>query len=239
MDKLTIKAPSGKLVVIEGLDHSVDTFKTVKERLYQMGGFTPEEQSLNYEDLKMGMSGCFANIFDYNAPINFYKESHNLMDGQCVLLYLPHALCNTNTRTGTGNASSNPSTSNPSFVRNGDADDNHQVPRDLSWLPAPSLYWPENFTYSDCISPQEKAVYLCTCCNLIFFPGCDTTGHCFWWGNKTYDGLANGLCSCLSPSICCCCPCIITSCSRCCLNCQDMGRCIRPRHGWTGFCLGC
>jgi len=79
MDKLTIKAPSGKLIVVDGLDHSMDSFKTVKDRLHRMGGFTPEEQSLNYEDLKIGLSGCYSCIFDDDAPINFYKESHGLM----------------------------------------------------------------------------------------------------------------------------------------------------------------
>jgi len=83
--------------------------------------------------------------------------------------------------------------------------------------------WHNDHKLRDCISYADKFIYVCTCCNFRYQPGCDTEGHCYCCGND-HNVLSNGVCSCLSPSICCCCPCILLALAGCCDNAQKCCR---------------
>jgi hypothetical protein len=90
-------------------------------------------------------------------------------------------------------------------------------------IPLPMRRWPNNQKLQDCSSYGDKFIYVFTCCNFRYLPGCDTVGYCYCCGND-HSPLSNGWCSCLSPSICCCCPCILTLLAECCDNTQQCCR---------------
>lgn len=80
---------------------------------------------------------------------------------------------------------------------------NHSMP-----LPQFIDRWTDHQKLQDCSSYGDKFIYVFTCCNFRYQPGCDTEGYCYCCG-KDYSSLSNGWCSLLSPLICCCCPCIL------------------------------
>ena len=93
----------------------------------------------------------------------------------------------------------------------------------------PIRRWPNNQKLQDCASYGDKFIYVFTCCNFRFKPGCDERGHCFCCGND-YSSLGDRWCTLLSPSICCCCPCILAIWANGC--CYKTQQCCRgyPAH---------
>ena len=96
-------------------------------------------------------------------------------------------------------------------------------------IPLPIRTWPNNQKLQDCSSYGDKFIYVFTCCNFRFKPGCDERGFCYCCGND-YSYLGDRWCSLLSPSICCCCPCILTVWANGC--CYKTQQCCRgdPTH---------
>jgi hypothetical protein len=96
-------------------------------------------------------------------------------------------------------------------------------------IPLPMRRWPNNQKLQDCSSYGDKFIYVFTCCNFRFKPGCDERGFCYCCGND-YSYLGDRWCSLLSPSICCCCPCILTVWANGC--CYKTQQCCRgdPAH---------
>jgi len=123
----------------------------------------------------------------------------------------------------------NPSGSHqPQHQRHG-----HEIETQRINYPLRQLKWVNLRRLSDCVSFGDKFVYILTCCNYRYQPGCDTEGFCFWCGDD-YSYLSNGWCSCLSPSICCCCPCCLWSVAGCCDETQQCCRGIeKPKSNYN------